>query len=148
MENSFPALSGLPVLAREVIQSRCFAMVSYNFMEILAGNIVPKFNPTAIKNLEIDYQFLEDYAEKTKIPDAKTLMLEMRQLLNLLLSENMEEFLLMDVRRQKYNKLFDLEGLLKIMEKYKDEARFLRKGKREKSIEAVIMQLKKELHLK
>ncbi len=148
MEHSFPALSGLPLNAREVIQSRCFAMISYNFMEVLAGNLVQKFNATAIKNLENDYELLEDYAEKTKISDAKTLMLEMRQLLNLLLAENMEEFLVMDIRRQKYNKLFDLEGLLKIMEKYKDEARFLRKGKREKSIEAVIMQLKKELHLK
>jgi hypothetical protein len=60
----------------------------------------------------------------------------------------METFLDPTIRKQQYSKLTDIPKIIKILEKFKEESRFLkRKGAKEKTLENIIAQLKKEAKL-
>lgn len=95
--------------------------------------------------MECDLQYVEKYAQKYKISNLTDVFTELKQLINLLNLETLDSFLDQNVRKQQFGKLTDLHRLIKILEKYKEESRFLnRKGPKEKSVDHVISQLKKE----
>jgi hypothetical protein len=66
------------------------------------------------------WQLCLGFAErKSKLKNAKDFLLPIRQLVSWLTSEHLEEFLDLNIRKQKYGKLTtDLEKILKILEKY------------------------------
>ncbi len=72
------------------------------------------------------------------------------QILNLILSEEVAEFLISEKRKAKFNRISDLVSLVKILEKFREDAKFSwskKKTKKEQSIETLSLYLRKELGL-
>jgi hypothetical protein len=78
---------------------------------------VTKFTSIAVKNLDIDLKYVENFASKSLVRNAKDLMVEPRQLLDLLMSENPQDFLDQGIRRTKFYRLNEAVKVLAILQK-------------------------------
>jgi hypothetical protein len=83
----------------------------------MTGDDVTRFNSAALKYLDVDLKYLEQFALRTKVLNSKELFGELKQLIDLLLSENMEDFLDPLKRSQKFKKLNNPAKLLHILDK-------------------------------
>jgi len=80
---------------------------------------IKKFNILSIFNLNLDLRGFEDFVKKSKIPNLMENFSELRQLINLLLSGNIEEILDKPTREAKYFYLSN-EKLIQFLDKFKE----------------------------
>lgn len=143
-----------PHVLNRVLQD-VMSHISEKIVGALAGDIVKRFNMNAITGLDIDIQLLESFAENQgsglSEADANQLKLglaESRQLVNLLLSNNPENFLNPVIREKTYNAL-DYRKVVTITEKLRDSSdrsffatRGARPNPKRKSLDALIKRLR------
>jgi hypothetical protein len=46
---------------------------------MMASDAIPKYNISAARSVDADFLFIENFAERSRIPNAKEILLEFRQ---------------------------------------------------------------------
>lgn len=119
----------LPVL-RRVLQG-VLAHVSDKIVGLFLSDSVKRFNASAVTGVDADLRLFESFAEnlsglfadseESSATELKMAMVEARQLVNLLMSNNPESFLNPVIRERSYNKL-DYKKVVAISEKFRDSS--------------------------
>ncbi|PON65875.1 Exocyst complex subunit Sec15-like [Parasponia andersonii] len=144
-----------PVLKR-VLQD-VLSHISEKIVGSLYGDSVKRFNVNAVIGLDVDVRILESFADNQaplfSDEDANQLKLalsEVRQLINLLLSNHPENFLNPVIRERSYNAL-DYRKVITISEKLRDQSdrlfgtfgsRGARQNPKKKSLDVLIKRLR------
>ncbi|KAK9055841.1 hypothetical protein SSX86_026926 [Deinandra increscens subsp. villosa] len=131
--------------------------ISETIVNFLAGESVKKFSLNAVMGIDVDVKVLESFAEnqaslvsEEEAIQLKKALVEARQLVNLLLSNNPENFLNPVIRERSYNAL-DYRKVAIISEKLKDPSERLfgtfgsrgsKQNPKKKSLESLIKRLK------
>lgn len=147
----------LPIQVLKRVLQDVLSHISELIVGALLGESVKKFSFNAIMGIDVDIKLLESFAENQapllSEPDAnqlKTALVESRQLINLLLSNNPENFLNPVIRERSYNAL-DYRKVVTISEKLKDPSERLfgtfgsrgyKQNPKKKSLESLIKRLK------
>ncbi|RDX70696.1 Exocyst complex component SEC15A, partial [Mucuna pruriens] len=124
-----PAQQILPLDAVYRVGSGAFERVSTDIVAAFSSDSVKRFNANAVINIEYDLQFIENFAEERFYSAGlgeiysdgsfKNCLVEARQLVNLLLSSQPENFLNPDVREKNYYAL-EHKKVAAILDKFKD----------------------------
>ncbi|KAF2298376.1 hypothetical protein GH714_023366 [Hevea brasiliensis] len=147
----------LPVrVLKRVLQDVLFH-ISETIVGTLFGDSVKRFNVNAIMGIDVDIRLLESFADNlaSSFSEGDTNQLgaalaEIRQLINLLLSNHPENFLNPVIRERSYNTL-DYRKVVTISEKLRDPSdrlfgtfgsRGARQNPKKKSLDALIKRLK------
>lgn len=145
----------LPAQVLKRVLQDVLSHISDKIIGTLLGDSVKRFNINAVMGLDKDIQQLESFAESqaSVVSDSgsselKSALAECRQMINLFLSNNPENFLNPVIRGKSYNAL-DYRKLVTISEKLKDPAErmfFTNRGAKQnpkrKSLDALIKRLK------
>lgn len=131
--------------------------ISESIVNFLVGESVKRFSLNAVMGIDIDIKLLESFAEnqaslvsEEEAIQLKKAVVEARQLVNLLLSNNPENFLNPVIRERSYNAL-DYRKVGIISEKLKDPAERLfgtfgsrgaKQNPKKKSLDSLIKRLK------
>lgn len=143
-----------PEVLKRILQD-VLSHISEKIVGALLGDSVKRFNVNAIMGLDIDIRLLESFAESqgsllsdTDANQLKSGLAESRQLVNLLLSNNPENFLNPVIREKNYNAL-DYKKVMTISEKLRDPldrsfftTRGARPNPKKKSLDALIRRLR------
>lgn len=143
-----------PEVLKRILQD-VLSHISEKIVGALLGDSVKRFNVNAIMGLDIDIRLLESFAESqgsllsdTDANQLKSGLAESRQLVNLLLSNNPENFLNPVIREKNYNAL-DYKKVVTISEKLRDPSdrsffttRGARPNPKKKSLDALIRRLR------
>ena len=143
-----------PEVLKRVLQD-VLSHISEKIVGALLGDSVKRFNVNSIMGLDIDIRLLESFAESqssllsdTDANQLKSGLAESRQLVNLLLSNNPENFLNPVIREKNYNAL-DYKKVVTISEKLRDPSdrsffttRGARQNPKKKSLDALIRRLR------
>jgi hypothetical protein len=117
METTFLCFEFLPTHIKQGIHiTSCRHIVNVLMSELAS---IKKFNILSIFNLNLDLRGFEDFVKKSKIPNLMENFSELRQLINLLLSGNIEEILDKPTREAKYFYLSN-EKLIQFLDKFKE----------------------------
>ncbi|KAJ0589867.1 putative exocyst complex component EXOC6/Sec15 [Helianthus annuus] len=133
------------------------AHISETIVNFLVGESVKKFSLNAVMGIDVDIKVLEQFAEnqaslvsEEEANQLKKALVEARQLVNLLLSNNPENFLNPVIRERSYNAL-DYRKVAIISEKLKDPSERLfgtfgsrgyKQNPKKKSLDSLIKRLK------
>lgn len=133
------------------------AHISETIVNFLAGDSVKRFSLNAVMGIDVDIKLLESFAEnqaslvsEEEAIQLKKALVEARQLVNLLLSNNPENFLNPVIRERSYNAL-DYRKVGIISEKLKDPSERLfgtfgsrgaKQNPKKKSLDSLIKRLK------
>nr|CAD1829803.1 unnamed protein product [Ananas comosus var. bracteatus] len=119
----------LPVLRR--VLHGVLAHVSDKIVGLFLSDSVKRFNASAVTGVDADLRLFESFAEnlsglfadseESSATELKMAMVEARQLVNLLMSNNPESFLNPVIRERSYNKL-DYKKVVAISEKFRDSS--------------------------
>jgi hypothetical protein len=146
LSTTLVCLQYLPDAVRSAVHFTSCKHISANLLTNLANN-VKKFNILAMINLDFDLSALENFANSCNIANLVETFSELRQLVDLFLSGDIEAILQPSIKQGQYPHL-STGKLLRILEKYKDLGLFakvtndnLKKIKR-KNVENVIKKLK------
>jgi len=142
-----PILNSLPSTLQESLQIAALQTFSSAFMELLSSETTYKFNSFAVKTFDADLKYLESYVDRSKYKDTKDYLMLPRQLIDLLLSEHVDQdFIDASTRKKKYWKLEnDLGKLIVILEKFKDDSRFaIKRSVKMAQVWNLLLHLKKE----
>ncbi|XP_024981839.1 exocyst complex component SEC15B-like isoform X2 [Cynara cardunculus var. scolymus] len=147
----------LPIKVLKRVLQVVLSHISETVVNSLAGESVKRFGINAIMGIDIDVKLLESFAENqaslVSEPEANELKLalvEVRQLVNLLLSNNPENFLNPVIRERSYHAL-DYRKVVIISEKLKEPTERLfgtfgsrgnKQNPKRKSLESLIKRLK------
>ncbi|XP_010269584.1 PREDICTED: exocyst complex component SEC15B [Nelumbo nucifera] len=147
----------LPAAVLKRVLQDVLSYISEKIVGVLFGDSVKRFNVNAITGIDVDIRLLESFADNqahlSSDEDAnqlKSALAEARQLINLLLSSNPENFLNPVIRVKNYNTL-DYRKVVTISEKLRDPsdrlfgtfgARGAKQNTRKKSLDALIKRLK------
>jgi len=101
---------------------RSFKLIADKMMGFLTSDSNRKFNTSAVTALKGDLLYIESFAKKQPIKGMDDYFQELKQLLDLLLRENILDFLDSSIRKTQYHLLTDKKKLLSILEKYKENA--------------------------
>ncbi|XP_076942669.1 exocyst complex component SEC15B-like [Bidens hawaiensis] len=131
--------------------------ISETIVNFLAGESVKRFSFNAVMGIDVDIKVLESFAEnqaslvsEEEAQQLKKALVEARQLVNLLLSNNPENFLNPVIRERSYNAL-DYRKVAIISEKLKDPSERLfgtfgsrgyKQNPKKKSLDSLIKRLK------
>ncbi|XP_071718889.1 exocyst complex component SEC15B [Rutidosis leptorrhynchoides] len=131
--------------------------ISETIVNFLAGDSVKRFSLNAVMGIDVDIKLLESFAEnqaslvsEEEVVHLKKALVEARQLVNLLLSNNPENFLNPVIRERSYNAL-DYRKVGIISEKLKDPSERLfgtfgsrgaKQNPKKKSLDSLIKRLK------
>ncbi|QKX60111.1 uncharacterized protein TRUGW13939_07253, partial [Talaromyces rugulosus] len=110
-------LLGLPTEIKELIY---FDALSHAANEILALPLSPevrKINPNGVIALSKDIDYLADFVDSLDVPILKENLDELQQTVNLLQSENSDEFYDISTRNKKYGRVDAMNGPV-LLEKY------------------------------
>ncbi|KNA05559.1 hypothetical protein SOVF_189210 [Spinacia oleracea] len=143
-----------PQVLKRVLQD-VMTHISGKILSTLTGDLVKRFNVNAITGLDIDIQLLESFAEsqgsilsEADANDLKLGLAEIRQLINLLLSNNPENFLNPVIREKTYHAL-DYRKVVTVSEKLRDPSdrsffatRGAKPNPKRKSLDALIKRLR------
>ncbi|XP_039125428.1 exocyst complex component SEC15B [Dioscorea cayenensis subsp. rotundata] len=150
----------LPVqVLRRVLQG-VLAHISEKIVGLLLSDSVKRFNGNAVTGMDADLRLFESFAESQAYlfadsedmggNDLKQALTEARQLVNLLMSNNPENFMNPVIREKNYNKL-DYKKVVTISEKFRDSSdrlfgtfgtRGARQNPKKKSLDALIKRLR------
>ncbi|KAL2326676.1 hypothetical protein Fmac_025734 [Flemingia macrophylla] len=124
-----PAQQILPLDAVYEVGSGAFEHISNSIVAAFSSDSVKRFNANAVINIEYDLQIIENFAEKRFYSAGlgeiynevsfKNSLVEARQLVNLLLSSQPENFLNPDILEKNYYAL-EIKKVVPILDKYKD----------------------------
>ncbi|KAI3842966.1 hypothetical protein MKW92_023914 [Papaver armeniacum] len=147
----------LPVQVLQRVLQEVLSHISEKILGILAGDLVKRFSINAVMGIDVDIQLLESFAENqsTLFTDVesnqlKSALAESRQMINLLLSNQAENFLNPVIRERSY-KALDYRKVVTIAEKLKDPSdryfgsfagRGAKVNTKKKSLDALIKRLK------
>ncbi|KVI12479.1 Exocyst complex subunit Sec15-like protein [Cynara cardunculus var. scolymus] len=157
-------LSGVPLrvqilpgqVLKRVLQD-VLSHISETIVNFLVGESVKRFSLNAVMGIDVDIKLLESFAEnqaplvsEEEAIQLKKALVEARQLVNLLLSNNPENFLNPVIRERSYNAL-DYKKVAIISEKLKDPSERLfgtfgsrgyKQNPKKKSLDSLIKRLK------
>ncbi|KAJ4967905.1 hypothetical protein NE237_014606 [Protea cynaroides] len=147
----------LPVQVLKRVLTDVLSHISETILGVLLGDSVKRFSVNAIMGIDVDIRLLESFTESQKHlfsdGDANQLKLalaEVRQLINLLLSNHPESFLNPVIRERSYD-LLDYRKVVTVSEKLKDPSdrlfgtfggRTVKQNPKKKSLDALIKRLK------
>ncbi|KAJ9543064.1 hypothetical protein OSB04_022771 [Centaurea solstitialis] len=147
----------LPVKVLKRVLHLVLTHISETIVNALAGESVKRFGVNAIMGIDIDVKLLESFAEnqnslvsQQEANELKLALVEVRQLVNLLLSNNPENFLNPVIREKSYHAL-DYRKVVIISEKLKEPTERLfgtfgsrgnKQTPKKKSLESLIKRLK------
>ncbi|XP_027365925.1 exocyst complex component SEC15A-like [Abrus precatorius] len=124
-----PAQQILPLDAVYKVGSGAFEHISNSLVAAFSSDSVKRFNANAVVNIDYDLQIIENFAEERFYSAGlgeiynegsfKNCMVEARQLINLLLSSQPENFMNPDIREKNYYAL-DYKKVASICDKFKD----------------------------
>ncbi|KAK8509825.1 hypothetical protein V6N13_093669 [Hibiscus sabdariffa] len=145
-----------PQVLKRVLQD-VLSHISEKIVGALLGDSVKRFNVNAIMGFDVDIQLLESFADNLSptlsegdANQLKNALAESRQMINLLLSNQPENFLNPVIREKSYNAL-DYRKVVTISEKFRDSSdrlfgtfgtRGARQNPKKKSLDALIKRLK------
>ncbi|XP_061340623.1 exocyst complex component SEC15A-like [Gastrolobium bilobum] len=119
----------LPLDAMYKIGSSAFEYISNSIVAAFSSDSVKRFNANAVMNIEYDLQIIENFADKRFYSAGlgeiyneggfKSCLVEARQLINLLLSSQPENFMNPDIREKNFYAL-DYKKVAAICDKFKD----------------------------
>lgn len=126
-----PAQQILPLDAMYKVGSGIFEHISNTIVAAFASDSVKRFNASAVINIEYDLQIIENFAEERFYSAGlgeiynegsfKSCFIEARQLINLLLSSQPDNFMNPVIREKSYYAL-DYKKVAAICDKFKDSA--------------------------
>ncbi|XP_052188441.1 exocyst complex component SEC15B [Diospyros lotus] len=147
----------LPVQVLKRVLQAVLSHISEMIVGALLGEAVKRFTINAVTGIDVDIRLLESFAENLAplLSDAdanqlKNALAEVRQLINLLLSNHPENFLNPVIRERSYNAL-DYRKVVIISEKLKDQSdrlfgtfgsRGYKQNPKKKSLDTLIKRLK------
>lgn len=117
-------LLGLPTEIKELIY---FDALSHAANEVLAlplASDVRRINPNGVEALAQDVEYLTSFVESLEVPILRENMDELQQTVQLMQSDNADEFYDMQVRNKKYGRVDAMNGPL-LLEKYVTSFRFI-----------------------
>ncbi|XP_004515483.1 exocyst complex component SEC15A-like [Cicer arietinum] len=124
-----PAQNFLPLDAMYKVGSGVFEHISNAIVDAFASDSVKRFNANAVINIEYDLQIIENFADERfylaglgeiyNEGSFKSSLVEARQLINLLLSSQAENFMNPVIREKSYYAL-DYKKVSAICDKFKD----------------------------
>ncbi|KAF2078455.1 hypothetical protein CYY_000205 [Polysphondylium violaceum] len=132
LEVTLPFISPLSSNLKEEFITKAFKRISESLNELIHSEQIKKFNLCGIKNFNTDLKYIEDYVKSKAGEKERTAttsrnlvgyFVELRQLVNLLLSDNPEEFGDQKIRSRNYNLLTNIPQLLLLLNKYKEESK-------------------------
>ncbi|KAL4379670.1 hypothetical protein GQ457_02G002500 [Hibiscus cannabinus] len=145
-----------PQVLKRVLQD-VLSHISEKIVGALLGDSVKRFNVNAIMGFDVDIRLLESFADNLSpalsegdANQLKNALAESRQMINLLLSNQPENFLNPVIREKNYNAL-DYRKVVTISEKFRDSSdrlfgtfgtRGARQNPKKKSLDALIKRLK------
>ncbi|OVA12700.1 Exocyst complex subunit Sec15-like [Macleaya cordata] len=147
----------LPVQVLKRVLQEVLTHISEKVVGILAGDLVKRFTINAIMGIDVDIRLLESFADDqanlfsdVDANQLKSALAESRQLINLLLSNQPENFLNPVIREKSYNAL-DYRKVATISEKLKDPSdrlfgsfggRGLKQNTKKKSLDTLVKRLR------
>ncbi|KAE8699610.1 Exocyst complex component SEC15B [Hibiscus syriacus] len=145
-----------PQVLKRVLQD-VLSHISEKIVDTLLGDFVKRFNVNAIIGIDVDIRLLESFADNLApffsegdANQLKNALVELRQLINLLLSSHPENFLNLVIRERNYNAL-DYRKVVTISEKLRDPSdrlfgtfgsRGVKQSSKKKSLDALIKRLR------
>ncbi|KAJ6796148.1 putative exocyst complex component SEC15B [Iris pallida] len=150
----------LPVQVLRRILRGILSHISEKIVGMFLSDSVKRFNGNAVTGIDTDIKLFESFADNLshlfgELEDAggnemRLALIEARQLINLLMSNNPETFLNPVIRERSYNKL-DYKKVANISEKFRDSSdrlfgtfgsRNVKANPKKKSLDALIKRLK------
>ncbi|XP_009111295.1 exocyst complex component SEC15B [Brassica rapa] len=147
----------LPAKVLRRVLRDVLAHISERIVGTLCGDLVKRLSMAAIKGLDVDIQLLDSFTEQLtslltekEANEMKTAFVEIRQMINLLLSSHPEKFLNPVIRERSYHAL-DNRKVATVSEKLRDPsdsifgtfgARGSRQNPKNKSLDTLIKRLK------
>ncbi|EFH51180.1 hypothetical protein ARALYDRAFT_490336 [Arabidopsis lyrata subsp. lyrata] len=145
-----------PKVLKRVLRD-VIAHISEKIVGTLCGDLVKRLSMAAIKGLDVDIQLLDSFTENLtpfltdkEAREMKKAFIEIRQMINLLLSSHPENFVNPVIRERSYNAL-DYRKVATVSEKFRDPSdsifgtfgtRGSRQNPKNKSLDALIKRLK------
>jgi hypothetical protein len=106
LKNVLPkVLEDVPVQIKSFMYLDSLDYLATALLNLWFGDHVPEFNALFVATADIDLCFLEQFVEELNNPQLLDTFVELRQTVNLLISDNREEYLDIQVRNRKYNRL-------------------------------------------
>jgi hypothetical protein len=115
---------GLPPQSQQDLHARAALHIADFLVGVLMNDSIKKFNMTAIRNFDNDVRHVEAFVKRLSTPQNAliTPFAEVRQLLNLILSDNIEEFAKPEIRKATYPRLAGKVAMVvMILTKFKAE---------------------------
>ncbi|KAF8116523.1 hypothetical protein N665_0017s0078 [Sinapis alba] len=147
----------LPAKVLKRVLHDVLAHISERIVGTLCGDLVKRLSMAAIKGLDVDIQLLDSFTEQLtplltekEANEMKTAFVEIRQMINLLLSSHPEKFVNPVIRERSYHAL-DNRKVATVSEKFRDPsdsifgtfgARGSRQNPKNKSLDTLIKRLK------
>lgn len=159
LETTLAFIYPLAAPLQEDITSKAFKRIAEGMLTLLLGtpsttsppasppvDSFKRFNLHAIQNLNVDLTAMESFAKsKSTSKNLVVYFAELRQLINLLLAENCEEFLDSKIHSKNYPLLTNTPQLIGLLQKYKEESHGFLPKKEEKVRAKHISTLAKKL---
>ncbi|EFA84324.1 exocyst complex subunit [Heterostelium album PN500] len=141
LEFNLPFVQPLSHQLREEFITKAFRKISETLSIMIHSDQLKKFNLCGVKCFNADLKRIEDFAKiKADEKDRTTTtsrnlvgyFFELRQTVNLLLSENPEDFADSKIRSYNYNLLTNIPDLIILFQKYKEESKGFSQPKEQK----------------
>ncbi|KAJ3341439.1 hypothetical protein HDU93_004840 [Gonapodya sp. JEL0774] len=114
-------LSSCPPQIKSFIYFDAFDHLSRNLENMLLKPEVRKISPQAIENFHQDIMFLESFVEKLADPNVLDTFQEVRQEINFLRSDALEEYLNPSIRNRKYGRIKE-QKIFVLLEKIRPDS--------------------------
>ncbi|GBC13539.2 exocyst complex subunit Sec15-like protein [Rhizophagus irregularis DAOM 181602=DAOM 197198] len=113
-------LYNLPMSIKIFIYFNALSHLASSLCNLILSPSVKKINANGVANLEVDVTFLEHFARKLEDPNIADAFLELRQIVTLLQSDNVEEYLDPSTRNRKYS-LLKPTDVINLFDKWQDQ---------------------------
>jgi len=103
-----------------------FELIQYEFWQFIISPSVSLFNRAGARGLLIDLNFVVEAASRISVKGTQEVLLELQQLLTLIVSEHVKEFVDSEEFRQRhYPKLTNYKLMLSVVLKFKESGNFV-----------------------
>ncbi|EGC31582.1 hypothetical protein DICPUDRAFT_89602 [Dictyostelium purpureum] len=132
LEVTLPFISPLSQNLKEEFITKAFKIVSESLYSLITSEQLKKLNLNGVKCFDADLKYMESYVKQKANEKERTTttsrnmvgyFVELRQLVNLLLSDNPEEYCEPRIKSRQYNLLTNTQQILMILNKYKEESK-------------------------
>ncbi|CAG8434342.1 1359_t:CDS:10 [Diversispora eburnea] len=139
-------LYNLPMSIKTFINFDALSHLATSLRMLILSPDVKRINSNAVTNFDADVTFLEKFAQSLEDPNIADAFLELRQIVNLLNSDNVEEYLNPSMRNKKYSHLKPID-VISLFDKWTRDQTLLDPEVRTKkrAMESVIRSLRSSL---